>query len=45
MDFVDISSTELREKISKGEPVEHLIPAKVEEYIKENGLYTNKEMA
>lgn len=45
MDFVDISSTELREKISKGKPVKHLIPAKVEEYIKENGLYTNKEMA
>lgn len=41
MDFVNISSTELREKISKGEPVENLIPKQTEEYIKENGLYRN----
>lgn len=45
MNFVDISSTELRERIQKGETVDNLIPKEVEEYIKNNGLYRNTKMA
>lgn len=45
MNFVDISSTELRERIQKGETVDNLIPEEVEEYIKNNGLYRNTKMA
>lgn len=39
MDFVDISSTIIREKFKKGEDTSDLIPKNVEEYIKENDLY------
>jgi len=39
--YKDISSTELRKKIRDGEIISGLIPNKVEEYIKENGLYKN----
>ena len=45
MNFVDISSTELRERIQKDETVDNLIPKEVEEYIKNNGLYRNTKMA
>ena len=41
MDFVDISSTELREKISKNIPISNLVPKEVEDYINKNGLYRN----
>ncbi len=37
----DVSSTEIREKIAKGEDVSGLIPEKVLNYIKENKLYLN----
>ena len=33
MNFIDISSTELREKIRKDVPIEELIPKEAEEYI------------
>ena len=36
---VEISSTEVREKIAKGESTEGLITPAVAEYIKEKGLY------
>ena len=39
MPFVDISSTELREKISKGLTINNLVTKEVEEYIYKNGLY------
>jgi len=37
--FLDISSTKVRELIEKGRSVRYLIPAEVEAYIQEHGLY------
>jgi len=45
MPFVDISSTELRKKISRNEPVNNLVTKETEEYIYKNGLYKNSELA
>lgn len=45
LDFVDLSSTKLREKISKGEDISEFVEQEVEEYIKENGLYGYKKTA
>lgn len=39
LDFLDISSTEIREKAQRGESLNGLVPDKVEEYIKKNDLY------
>lgn len=36
----DISSTEIRNRLEAGEKADDLIPAEVERYIKEHGLYT-----
>ena len=35
----DVSSTEVRERISRGEPVDDLVPAAVAKAIRERGLY------
>lgn len=39
MDFINLSSSALRERLKKGQNVGSLIPSKVLEYIRENGLY------
>lgn len=39
---VDISSTEIREKLLQRQPVGNLVPQVVLEYIKENGLYKDE---
>lgn len=40
-DFADLSSTTLRERLINGQSVAGLIPIKVLEYIRANGLYRN----
>jgi len=39
---VDVSSTEVRRRLAKGEPVSDLVDERVLEYIVENGLYTKE---
>jgi nicotinate-nucleotide adenylyltransferase len=39
---IDISATEVRERVAKGETIEHLVPEAVAEYIKKHKLYTNQ---
>ena len=41
MPFVDISSTELRDRIKQDLPINNLVTKEVEEYIYKNGLYRN----
>ena len=38
-DPIEVSSTEIRAAIRAGQEIEHLVPARVAAYIKENGLY------
>lgn len=39
IDALDIASTEVREKIKKGEPIKDIVSKEVEAYIKDNRLY------
>ncbi len=39
MPLLEISSTEIRRRLPKGEPVRYLMPEPVERYIRERGLY------
>lgn len=41
MQYNDISSTEIRNRIKNNLPVKAFLPAKVEGYIRDNGLYKN----
>ncbi|MFC1949712.1 nicotinate-nucleotide adenylyltransferase [Chloroflexota bacterium] len=36
---VNISATEIRERVARGEPISHLVPEAVEEYIRQHKLY------
>ena len=39
LELIDISSTEIRDCIQAGKPIDHLVPKAVAEYIKEHELY------
>ncbi len=42
---IELSSREIRKRIEEGKRVEYMLPEKVLEYIKNRGLYKNKEQA
>ena len=37
---VEVSSTDIRERLAKGEDVSELLPSEVADYIRENNLYS-----
>jgi nicotinate-nucleotide adenylyltransferase len=39
---IDISSSDIRERVKQGQAVDHLVVPAVAQYIKENGLYQNR---
>ena len=39
---IEISSTEIRERVNKGLPIDFMVTEKVKDYIKENNLYKKK---
>ncbi len=39
--LINISSTEIRERIKQGKPINHLVPKEVDKYIQEHNLYRN----
>jgi nicotinate-nucleotide adenylyltransferase len=39
----DISATDIRKKVARGESIDHLVPAPVVEYIKKNKLYQGQQ--
>jgi nicotinic acid mononucleotide adenylyltransferase len=43
MPLVDVSATEIRERVRRGLPVGELVPPVVEVYIQEHGLYRDEQ--
>jgi nicotinate-nucleotide adenylyltransferase len=41
---MDISASEIRERVARGLSVRHLVPEPVNKYIKQNKLYLNQEV-
>ena len=41
--YLDISATDIRQRIAQGLPISHLVPEPVEEYIQKHKLYIKKE--
>ena len=41
--YIDISSTEIRERIKNGKSIRYLVPAVTEKYIKKHHLYEDRE--
>lgn len=37
--LIEISSTEVRKRVSEGRPIDYLVPRSVQDYIERNGLY------
>ncbi|MGR3741605.1 nicotinate-nucleotide adenylyltransferase [Companilactobacillus sp. DQM5] len=42
--LMNINSTDIRKKVNSGHTIKYLVPKKVEEYIKKEGLYSNGEL-
>lgn len=42
MPLVDLSSSDIRERIKNGEPIKGMVPEQARQYILENRLYTNE---
>ena len=42
MPAIAISSSEVRERVATGRPIDYLVPAEVAEYIRKNGLYLGR---
>jgi len=40
MPLVDVSSTDIRERVAEGRPISFLVPEPVERYIVEHALYS-----
>ena len=43
--LIEISSTEIRSRVSRGEPIRYWVPDAVERYIREKGLYRTSPLA
>ncbi len=41
-DPIELSSTQVRQKVAKGEDISGLVPARVAEFIRQNGLYRSE---